>query len=113
MEIKKGMYIRTKKDDIKKVLDIGEYLGIKQYLLNEETMEYTIDSSIIKASFDIIDLLEVGDYVNGYRVDSIGEKIIYCCEDCYEDYCIKINKEDIKSIVTKEQFESIKYRLGE
>ena len=74
----------------------------------------------LKASNNIIDLIEVGDYVNGFRVDEIGE-YHSIRTDKVETYA-KVNcsallncfyEEDIKSIVTKEQFESMSYKVGE
>ena len=74
--------------------------------------------NIIKSSPNIIDLIEVGDYVNGYKVDftNINNKL------SYEDKCIgfydgdgdtTLFENDIKSMVTKEQFENISYKVGE
>lgn len=66
------------------------------------------------ASFNIIDLIEVGDYVNGYKVTAIynpnGDEM-YCITiltpNEYEEF-IHYDKE-IKSIVTKEQFKNNEY----
>ena len=64
-----------------------------------------------KTSFNIIDLIEVGDYVNGKEVMTIsgfkdGSRYIEFDEGRY--LC---KSEDIKSIVTKEQFDSVKYEV--
>ena len=69
---------------------------------------------IIKSSPNIIDLINVGDYVNGLKVDKIDENGIYN-SNSYDGWLVNIASynEDIKSIVTKEQFESMKYRIGE
>ena len=71
---------------------------------------------IIKSSPNIIDLIEVGDYVNGLLVIAYNEKnkcfICECCGmECGENWIYK--NDDIKSIVTREMFESIKYKIGE
>lgn len=70
--------------------------------------------TISKASHNIIDLIEVGDYVNGYLVlnvlDFNDNTRILSLERIYDN---KITEEDIKSIVTKEQFENMEYRIGE
>ena len=70
---------------------------------------------IIKSSPNIIDLIEVGDYVNGERVFGFG-KFIY--DDDTEEICsltlettISCLPEDIKSIVTKEMFANAEYRV--
>ena len=75
---------------------------------------------IKKASHNIIDLIEVGDYVNGLKVSSVGgtyygrkDKAIYCdyCENKETGKWTMIYDDEIKSIVTKEQFESMKYEV--
>ena len=72
---------------------------------------------ITKASFNIIDLIEVGDYVNGYKVKGFNDigQIIYS-KDAYGggySYVANFKNEDIKSVVTKEQFESNCYKVVE
>ena len=73
-----------------------------------------------KVKESIIDLIEVGDYVNGYLVKDIDYAFddvimnnknarIVPYIDCNKDKYI----DNIKSIVTKEQFESIGIRIGE
>ena len=83
-----------------------------------ETEEY--GNPFIKHSFNIIDLIEVGDYVNGKRVfatenriNDNGEKVILT--ENYDEWTDDgvISNKDIKSIVIKEQFENIEYRLEE
>ena len=61
---------------------------------------------IIKASHNIIDLIEVGDYVNGHVVIDILTNSV---ETEYLNQSIIYEVEDIKSIITKEQFESNEY----
>lgn len=67
------------------------------------------DDDLPKMSKNIIDLIEVGDYVNGKKV------ILNCLQDggnfiILEDgFCI--NNNEIKSIATKEQFKKIEFRL--
>lgn len=67
----------------------------------------------IKASHNIIDILEVGDYVNGFKVIDIVENDIYI-SDFYAESCIGMVKvKGIKSIVTKEQMEQMAYKVEE
>lgn len=68
----------------------------------------------IKASHNIIDLIEVGDYVNGREIRKIsiyedGEKYLEFVYDFYSE----LYEDDIKSILTKEQFESMSYKVEE
>jgi len=101
--------------------------------------EYGKDE-IIKHSYNIIDLIEVGDYVNELPVERIGRTLDdendirvwfgvatygrtilnqinhrYTVKDEFEDdYSLRfrcIKPEDIKSIVTKEQFSSMEYKV--
>lgn len=71
---------------------------------------------IANHSKNIIDLIEIGDYVNGIEViDSDGEyitvnKSLFDGNSYrYREY----SKEEIKSIVTKEMFLNAEYRVGE
>ena len=103
MKLEVGMYARTINGKI--------WIIISQKAISGHRKD------IIKASHNIIDLIEVGDYVNGEKVDYIDD-----CDDAmreyyydYEDASIDVGHyfEEIKSIVTKEQFSSIEYRLGD
>jgi hypothetical protein len=115
MKLEVGMYARyggvIKK--IKELVDLNE----REYKLNGI---YIDKKSVQKASYDIIDLIKVGDYVNGKKIVDVGcltngprkgTKVI--------DYYITpsavcyLENEDIKSIVTKELFEIAEYRIGE
>ena len=102
--------------------------------------EYGKDE-IVNHSYNIIDLIEVGDYVNGLPVERIegtlddendikvwfgvatyGRTTLnqinhrYTVKDELEDdYSLRfrcIKPEDIKSIVTKEQFSSMEYKVN-
>lgn len=67
----------------------------------------------IKASYNMIDILEKGDYVNSLIVTKISEdnetKKKYI--NLYGSLC-EWENEDIKSVITKEQMEQISYRIG-
>lgn len=125
MELKVGMYVMTN-DRMK----IGQIKGFCTCAMCEERGFYEpiIDGDIIITDYDksqgfhgykfydnLIDLIEVGDYVNGYIVYSGGENhfdyILTWDEE--RDYYMKIElpSVDIKSIVTKEQFDSMKYEV--
>lgn len=116
MELKPDMYVRTKDGDmfvLDKIEDnhlIPKYVHIP-YIITEE--------DVIKTSYNIIDLIEVGDYVNGYLV--IEKPYTY-----HDIQFVSVNTQDswswgkgempienIKSIVTKEMFESMSYKVGE
>lgn len=128
-KIEVGEYIRTKEGNIFKVIggnsdnydiDINYF---KLEITEDEWFESNRDNdngyffnerNILKHSKNIIDLIEVGDYVNGYKVSEIDEKYIETdtnnC-DCYEGMSWLIENTEIKSIVTKEQFKEMEYRV--
>ena len=121
MDLKEGMYLRSTYGDI------GKIRTHIQYWANKEEYDYVVTDndksfdrySISKTSYNIIDLIEVGDYVNGSKVlyfmideeKSIKEVIDEEIGVVVEGNCETVNcySEDIKSIVTKEQFESMSY----
>ncbi len=121
MKLEVGMYVRTDMGRIGRVLtDVYEYRdGHNQEIQFKDVVEDTWDmwEDIIKASHNIIDLIEVGDYVNGIKIDRVDKP---CKLNPYgslkyhqNEYCDYENilGSDIKSIVTKEQFESLSYTL--
>ena len=127
MELKEGMYVR---------LDTGK-IGKIIYFKKRDSYPYsydriTLDSerynrttrNVIKASNNIIDLIEVGDYVNGSEVLDFENKYVkendefvrfgVITENCYlENTDSWIIEKDIKSIVTKEHFKTFSYRVEE
>ena len=109
MELKEGMYIRTDDGIITKIIDNRDNVIIK-------TDDYTthLRSKVTKASNNIIDLIEPGDYVNGYPVVEITNHQILGKIVCTKSPCDwNINEQKIKSIVTKEQFSQMEYKVGE
>ena len=91
--------------------DSGIYLENEKFILGKEEIYK------LKSSYNIIDLIEAGDYVNGDKVIRIetsiypedkNAKIIVCCGD--DDYYSYYN-EDIKTILTKEQYENNCYKV--
>ena len=120
MKLEKGMYVRTKWG-IAKIIDFEAHnflIKLDKKIMYEnlpEYYDYTTIGNILKASHNIIDLIEVGDVITTNnlcgevtKIDIENNKIwIACCD--YETCRI----EDVKSIVTKEQFESMSYKVGE
>lgn len=131
MELEVGMYVRTKRG-IKQLYKIDNNKTKYKYLykLKKQDGDGCIDcgvlsdEDILKASNNIIDLIEVGDYVNGSKLLSIdyAEDRDGNCDKLHFYYSFENDEKDvneyyeelnIKSIVTKEQFSSMEYRLGE
>lgn len=127
MELKEGMYVRYIPTLGEYTQNISKITKTKNCLLD---MAYTLDDEeevfsshfdeILKASYNIIDLIEVGDYVNGCKVTRIlgtlydkNDLHCYCDETWNKDKkcLLMIPANEIKSIVTKEQFEAMKYEI--
>lgn len=110
--IEVGEYVRSNLGSIGKVTKI-EQSGIYKGLYDDKEL-ITIDKNVVKHSEDIIDLIEVGDYVNGYYVEKVWEQVNYrMAIDLRGSYLGLSDDKFIKSIVTKEQFANIEYRLEE
>ena len=108
--MKVGDYIRVDNGCICKVLDYTDISDNDFYVNTDSEYNVIYKSWIVKSSPNIIDLIEVGDYVNGERVINIIKTHKYLE---VSDEEIIIDEKDIKSIVTKEQFESMEYKIGE
>lgn len=102
MEIEVGENVRTKNGKIDKVKNNNYYM--QQYIECEKGL-YLRDN-ITKHSFNLIDLIEVGDYVNGYRVHKITSACIYFTGKAAQNK-LTIN---IETILTHELYESNAYK---
>ena len=115
MKLKKDMYVRYTRGMINgyvppriaKIVDCSD-----NDLVAISNSQVILKSDVIKASDDLIELIEVGDYVNGKEVtevmtDNKGKitDIAYTEETEGQSYSLL----PVKNIVTKEQFESMKY----
>lgn len=138
MELRVNDYVRTKDGIVAKIVDVKEnpygektifeldrkinifnlemsdiyfaYNPMAEETTNKIDTHFGDDKIIIKSSPNIIDILEVGDYVNGLKVQGVNNEIkgfgtIIFSKDSsiMEDY--------IYSIVTKEMFSSIEYEV--
>ena len=121
-----GDYVRTKSYGIKKIYGFSstleedfidcDYDKYQRVLINKK--------EIIKSSPNIIDLIEENDYINGLKVckNKYGElytSYVYYGGDIgkmseiYTTWLKDYNIDDIYSLVTKEQFEIMQYKVGE
>lgn len=135
-----GEYVRTNQGYIAKLEDIDkEFMYFDDVIMcyyeksnllpiNMKMLDGTFlkaEDYIVNHSFDIKDLVEKGDFVNGYEVDDFDgydEEGNYFENDLgipiYDDAnmdCIveyrPIRLMEIKSIVTKEQFKAMEYEV--
>lgn len=90
------------------------YEYYNDYVYDEDYEEW-LEEEEVRVYKNITDLIEVGDYVNGHKVIyTAGEKhkLVYV-EYVNMGKLLEVKSYQIKSIVTKEQFESMEYKVGE
>ena len=122
MKIEIGMYVRykpllsSKYVKINKIKEIEEKENCLHIWLEDKDL--ITEKYLIKASYNITDILEKGDYVStitgecaviaGVYNDINSKKYLRLC-NCIGEYY----EDDIKSIVTHEQMEQISYKVEE
>ncbi len=127
MKLEVGKWCRTEKGTIFKIIggnvDMWEIDIDYSYLSKCENEDYNsyaynknnslFEDLVVKSSYDIIDILEVGDYVNGYYVEDVLKTFVNVAVGSNYFQSPTIYEKDIKSIVTKQQFENMEYKVGE
>lgn len=114
MKLEVGMYCYNKTN---RKLGLGKIISFQSN--NNVNIKYKNDIELVSignviASFNIIDLIEEGDYINGHRVIFVNDTFTYASvnvETSGEATCEIIPKNNIKTIVTKEQFEHESYKV--
>lgn len=119
-EIEVGEYVRTNKGNIGQVIDIFQGHCVAKYHIEfkgnvKVKRQYLSTNTIVKHSKNIIDLIEVGDYVNGYYTRKIANyNNELCVFDLNTMQWTPLTEIDVfYSIVTHEKFESIEYKVEE
>lgn len=110
LELKENMYCRSRGGAIGKIVSLEDF-NEREYKLNGF---YIDKNAIVKASYNIIDLIEVGDYVNGLPVQKINKYL--STNEKYLDLlgsCSDWENEDIKSVITHEQMKQMKYKVDD
>lgn len=124
MKLSVGMYARTDLGEIGRITSI-----VRDNVFSDNEMIFYnskpfLKGKGVKASHNIIDILELGDYVNGLRIEKNKYGELYTSYVYYggdiEKQCevytiwLKEYKEDmIYSIVTHEQMKQMEYKVGE
>ena len=116
MKFETNMYVRTKAGMIAKIIDkrdVSDSLHREEivFILDNGNRLALHSKKVLKASHNIIDLIEVGDYVNGLIVNDIVTEIDGTKTFNLFKQVSYFGNEDINRIVTKEQFKSMEYRL--
>ena len=128
-DLKVGQYVRFKDKrgntyirNIKEVCNEQPHKSWGAIIIdkNANNVPYVSLKNIIKASFDITDILEVGDYVNGHEVKDIDYAFYDIALNVknprivpYIDNIKNAYIDNIKSVITHEQMEQMAYKVGE
>ena len=113
IEIPKDKYIYQRYNGI-----ITKYIVDKEYYIAIGTGITTKKNETVllgKVAENIIDLIEVGDIVNGYKILNIvnlansDKKVFTICKSDFKDICRVWGEEDIETILTHEQMEENQY----
>jgi hypothetical protein len=125
MKLEVGQFVRTKDKRnityIRKIREIPQdnrYASI--YLDKEANYSKGLSlKNIIKASYNIIDILEAGDIIR-YRIDKVSletKGYLTGVIDIVDEEMIESIKEDknyhVLQVLTKEQFEEMSYKIKE
>lgn len=126
MNLEIGMYCYDKSNRKSGIGKIIEFRKNNNAVIEYKSGVVLISIGNIIASHNLIDLIEVGDYVNGMKIIAKdSDNRLYIAEDlgepydryfnngCFEHTILEADKYKILNIVTKEQFNSMKYEVGE
>lgn len=131
-KIEVGEYVRTNKGRIGKVVEIrlgfNKDLQVYQDIYKLDNGLWTILDYIVKHSKQLMDLIEVGDYINGYKVINIiknkinNNKLIAVGNMDYEFETVKeltetngiklLGNKDIQTILTRKSYMANCYKVG-
>lgn len=120
-DIEVGEYVRLARNQgINKIIDIYD----KKYELETDIAnewgeftcileEYQLKDEIINYSKHLIDLIEVGDFVNGMKILHIEDNKLYIeWNNEFDEFTGFLKNKDIKTILTKEQYLANCYKVG-
>lgn len=128
MKLEVGMYVRYKRgsngcgiEPPERIAKVLERINNSDFLKLDNGNDI-LENDVVKASYNIIDILEVGDYVNGEKVLEINCKWEYMDDDSdtgvnevYDGLELQKGRiyfeYEIKSVVTKEQMEQMEYKV--
>ena len=111
--IEVGDYVRINNDFRLIALGIGKVVGINKDSIHVK-MNFELPFSFKKENIanhskQLIDLIEVGDYVNGIRIlDITGDYVLTAEYNC----CKQRLNNKIKTILTKESYMANCYKVG-
>ena len=116
MNLEVGMFVRTKHRNevvIRQVKNIYETSEHDHQLIFDKPTKYQyyVEDNNFIAKKNPIELIEIGDYVNEMKVLDIKDGYF----STMQEFGVKgiFGNEDIKTIMTKEEFERRKYVIGD
>ena len=119
-DIKVGEYVRTKTGYIAKVRNIickgYPIKSLEGYIICDDEDGTILNPEEVKHSFNLIDLIEVGDYVNGRLVLAVDYKrqniclLIPLTDTKANTNIMWYGYEEIKTILTHELYEANAYK---
>ena len=120
MDIKIGEFVRTAKGKFYKIKTINRYGIVTKYENKEDEISSDINyytesgleinkKDITKHSFNIIDLIEETDIVNGQKV--VEKKNPQKCNSILLSDGSRAEEQDVETILTYEQFEANCYKV--
>lgn len=122
MKLEAGMYVRhkpllsSKYVKINKIKEIEEKENCLHIWLEDKDL--ITEKYLIKASYNIIDILEVGDIISLYEdIDNYKKQYVIGIPDLItlDEIKDKITNDNIRlvSILTKQEMEKMAYKVGE
>lgn len=124
MKLEVGMYCRynnfQNKIKIAKIKGIQKADEVFRYdYISFDNDDGELETNIIKASYNIVDVLEVGDIIR-YRINKVSletKGYLTGVIDIADEEMIESIKEDknyhVLQVLTKEQFEEMSYKIEE
>ena len=115
MDIEVGEYVRTRAGHFYKITRIDENGFIYWNKIQCGWSMEQLKDIVVKHSKQLIDLIEVGDYVNGmevldiYKLRDLWKPIEIRVDSRYTNFIIA---EDIKTLLTKESYMANCYKVG-
>ena len=118
-DIKVGEYVRTYNGLIGQVVQITDYSYVIRIY---NGAEYVVRAVITKHSFNITDLIEVGDIVNGKEIkyvkgdidsSDVGNPKDFAYNYYDDEYGVwrGISEDQVKTILTSQQYEANCYKV--
>lgn len=106
-KIENGMYIRTRYG----ICQVKDYFSAYTILTDSSHGILTKFDILGEPSFNVLDVIKEGDYVDGYLINSKNDNGVYHgAYDCYDEAHFT-KPEDVHTIVTKEQFAAMAYEV--